>query len=77
MGGARGPHADRDEHAGLPRPCAAAIPFAIAAVVVNAVIDVALLSRIGVVAAAIGTDAGIAVFTIGALWICRRESGTD
>jgi O-antigen/teichoic acid export membrane protein len=48
------------------------LPFAVAAVAVNALIDVILLPRIGVVAAAIGTDVGIAVFTVGALWICSR-----
>ena len=51
------------------------LPFAIAAVAVNALIDVILLPQIGVVAAAIGTDAGIAVFTLGALWICSRALG--
>ena len=51
------------------------LPFAVAAVTVNALIDVILLPRVGVVAAAIGTDAGIAVFTLGALWICSRALG--
>ena len=49
------------------------LPFAIGAVAVNAVVDVVLLPRIGVVAAAIGTDLGIAVVTLGALWLCSKE----
>ena len=49
------------------------LPFAVGAVAVNALIDVVLLPRIGVVAAAIGTDLGIAVFTFGALWLCAKE----
>ena len=49
------------------------LPFAVGAVAVNALIDVILLPRIGVVAAAIGTDLGIAVFTFGALWLCAKE----
>jgi O-antigen/teichoic acid export membrane protein len=49
------------------------LPFAVGAVAVNALIDVIFLPRIGVVAAAIGTDVGIAVFTFGALWLCAKE----
>ncbi len=48
------------------------LPFAVGAVVVNAAVDVLLLKRIGVVAAAIGTDLGIAVFALGSLWLCGR-----
>lgn len=48
------------------------LPFAVGAVAVNALIDVILLSRVGVVAAAIGTDIGMAVFTLGTLWLCGR-----
>jgi O-antigen/teichoic acid export membrane protein len=51
------------------------LPFAVGAVAVNALIDVALLQRIGVVAAAIGTDVGMAVFTCGTLWLCGRAVG--
>jgi len=51
------------------------LPFAVGAVAVNALIDVVFLPRIGVVAAAIGTDLGIAVFTLGALWLCAKELG--
>jgi O-antigen/teichoic acid export membrane protein len=51
------------------------LPYAVAAVIVNAVIDVILLPRIGVVGAAIGTDVGIAVFTLGTLIVCRRHVG--
>ena len=49
------------------------LPFAVGAVATNALIDVVLLPRIGVVAAAIGTDVGIAVFTLGALWLCAQS----
>ena len=60
------------DYLGLAR---ARLPFAIGAVAVNALIDVILLPHIGVVAAAIGTDVGIAVFTLGALWLCSRQLG--
>jgi O-antigen/teichoic acid export membrane protein len=53
----------------------ARLPFAVGAVAVNALIDLMLLSRIGVVAAAIGTDVGMAVFTLGTLWLCGRAIG--
>jgi O-antigen/teichoic acid export membrane protein len=53
----------------------ARLPFAVGAVAVNALIDVILLPRIGVVAAAIGTDVGMAVFTLGTLWLCGRAIG--
>ena len=53
----------------------ARLPFAVGAVAVNGLIDVVLLQRIGVVAAAIGTDVGMAVFTGGTLWLCGRAVG--
>jgi O-antigen/teichoic acid export membrane protein len=51
------------------------LPYALAAVATNALIDVILLPRVGVVGAAIGTDAGIAVFALGTLIVCRRHIG--
>lgn len=51
------------------------LPFAVAAAVANAVIDVALIPTIGIVGAAIGTDVGIAVFVGGTLLVCRRRFG--
>lgn len=45
------------------------IPLAIGAVAVNAAIDVALLSEIGVVAASIGSDVGMLVYVAGHVWI--------
>lgn len=55
------------------------VPLAIAAVVVNAVIDLLLLKRLGVVGAAIGTSAGYLVYTAGHYAIClplmRLRSG--
>lgn len=49
------------------------IPVAVAAVAVNAVIDLLLLEPLGVIAAAIGTSAGFAVYTAGHFLICRRD----
>lgn len=46
------------------------VPLALAAVAINAVIDVALLDPLGVVAAAIGTSAGYLVYTLGHYAIC-------
>jgi O-antigen/teichoic acid export membrane protein len=51
------------------------MPFALGAAGVNALIDVVLLPRIGIVGAAIGTDVGMAVFVGGMLSICRRRLG--
>lgn len=51
------------------------LPFAIGAAAVNAVIDIVLLPRIGIVGAAIGTDVGMVVFVGGMLLICRRRLG--
>jgi O-antigen/teichoic acid export membrane protein len=51
------------------------LPFAIGAAAINAVIDIVLLPRVGVVGAAIGTDVGMAVFVIGTLVVCSRRMG--
>jgi O-antigen/teichoic acid export membrane protein len=48
------------------------IPVAVAALATNAIIDLLLLEPLGVIAAAIGTSAGYAVYTLGHFVICRR-----
>ena len=48
------------------------VPWAIAAVVINLAIDLALLKPIGVVAAALGTSVAFTVYVVGHLLICRR-----
>jgi O-antigen/teichoic acid export membrane protein len=48
------------------------VPLAIGAVALNAVIDVILIPRIGIVAGAIGTDVAFSFFVIGHLVIIRR-----
>jgi O-antigen/teichoic acid export membrane protein len=51
------------------------LPFAVAAALVNTIIDIALIPTIGIVGAAVGTDVGIAVFVGGTLFVCRRRFG--
>jgi len=51
------------------------VPIAIAAVVVNAAIDVALLGQIGIVAAAIGTDVAYALYVAAHLRLCQDVAG--
>ena len=51
------------------------VPIAIAAVAVNAAIDLALLKEIGIVAGAIGTDVAYALYVGGHLWLCRDLAG--
>ena len=51
------------------------VPIAIAAVVVNAAIDVALLEEIGIVAAAIGTDVAYALYVGAHLRLCQDVAG--
>lgn len=51
------------------------IPIALGALIVNAVIDIIFLPRIGVAAAAIGTSAAFLVYVPAHLRICRREMG--
>jgi O-antigen/teichoic acid export membrane protein len=51
------------------------IPIAIGAVAVNFAIDIALLSELGIIAAAIGTDVAYFFYAAAHLWICRRMLG--
>jgi len=51
------------------------VPIAIAAVVVNAAIDIALLNKIGIIAAAIGTDVAYALYVGAHLRLCREVAG--
>ena len=52
------------------------IPLAIGALAINVVIDLILLSKIGIVAGAIGTDVAYLVYVLGHLWICHHLLGT-
>jgi O-antigen/teichoic acid export membrane protein len=52
------------------------VPIAIAALLVNLVIDLALLSPIGIVAGAIGTNVAYTLYTGAHLALCRRLLGT-
>jgi O-antigen/teichoic acid export membrane protein len=51
------------------------VPIAIAAVVVNAAIDAALLNKLGIIAAAIGTDVAYALYVAAHLRLCRDVAG--
>jgi O-antigen/teichoic acid export membrane protein len=51
------------------------VPIAIAALLVNLAIDLALLSEIGIVAGAIGTDVAYILYVGAHFWICRRLLG--
>lgn len=51
------------------------IPFAIAAVVLNAAIDVALIPEIGILAAALGTNIAFAFYLGAHVWLCRSLLG--
>ena len=53
------------------------IPIAIGALLVNLAIDLALLSEIGIVAGAIGTDVAYTLYIAAHLWICKRLIGTQ
>lgn len=53
------------------------IPIAIAAVVVNIVLDLILIPRIGVIGAAIGTDVAYAIYVPAHFLICRRMLDLD
>jgi O-antigen/teichoic acid export membrane protein len=46
------------------------VPIAIATVLINLVIDLALIPRIGIIAGAIGTDVAYTFYVFGHLWIC-------
>jgi O-antigen/teichoic acid export membrane protein len=48
------------------------IPIAFVTVAFNAVVDVVLIPRIGVLGGAVGTDIGFAVYTLAQLMICMR-----
>jgi O-antigen/teichoic acid export membrane protein len=48
------------------------VPIAIAAVAINAGIDVALIPEIGIVAGAIGTDVAFALYVPAHFWVARR-----
>lgn len=51
------------------------IPIAVGAVVINLVIDLVLLPRIGILAGAIASDVAYTFYTVGHLFICRRMVG--
>jgi O-antigen/teichoic acid export membrane protein len=51
------------------------VPFAIAMLSVNTVIDIVLLPRIGIVAGAIGTSAAYAIWVPAHVWVLRRYGG--
>jgi O-antigen/teichoic acid export membrane protein len=51
------------------------IPIALGTVLINAAIDVALLAKIGVIAAAIGTDVAYALYVGAHFWILKRMAG--
>jgi O-antigen/teichoic acid export membrane protein len=51
------------------------VPAAIAAVVINLVIDLILIPRIGIVGGAIGTDVAYAVYVAVHVWICHDYIG--
>jgi O-antigen/teichoic acid export membrane protein len=53
------------------------VPLAIGAVLVNLVIDLILISDIGIIGGAIGTDVAFAAYVAGHLWICRRLLGVS
>ena len=53
------------------------IPIAIGALLVNLAIDLALLSEIGIVAGAIGTNVAYILYVSAHLWICKRLIGTQ
>ena len=51
------------------------VPIVLAALAVNAAIDVLLLPEWGVEAAALGTNVGYAIYVGGHLWVCTRLLG--
>lgn len=53
------------------------VPIALAALAVNALVDLLLIERIGIVAGAIGTDLAFLVFVGGHVWVTRRLLGLD
>jgi len=53
------------------------VPLAVAAVVINTLLDIALIPQIGIVAAAIGTDVASVVYLGGHIWICHDIVGLN
>jgi O-antigen/teichoic acid export membrane protein len=53
------------------------VPIAIVTALVNFVVDLVLLPRIGVIGAAIGTDVAYTLYVIGHLWICTTMLKLD
>jgi O-antigen/teichoic acid export membrane protein len=51
------------------------VPIAIAALLINAAIDVALLKEIGIIAGAIGTDVAYTLYVCAHLWLLRQLIG--
>jgi O-antigen/teichoic acid export membrane protein len=51
------------------------IPIAIAALLVNLVVDLALIPEIGIIGAAIGTNLAVVLYTGAHLWLCDRVVG--
>jgi O-antigen/teichoic acid export membrane protein len=47
------------------------VPFAVATLAVNALLDVLLIPRLGPLAGAIGTDVAFLIYVPGHLWLCR------
>jgi stage V sporulation protein B len=53
------------------------VPIAIVTVLINTVVDLILVPRIGVLGAAWGTDAAFALYAPAHLWICQRALHVD
>jgi O-antigen/teichoic acid export membrane protein len=53
------------------------VPIAVGTALVNFVVDLVLLPRIGVIGAAIGTDVAYTLYVIGHLWICTTLLDLD
>ena len=51
------------------------VPIAVAALAVNAAIDLVLIPPLGVLGCAIGTDVGYLIYVPAHFWICRRALG--
>jgi O-antigen/teichoic acid export membrane protein len=53
------------------------VPIAVAAVLVNLVLDVILIPRIGIIGGAIATDVAYAIYVPAHFLVCRRALGLD
>jgi O-antigen/teichoic acid export membrane protein len=53
------------------------VPIAIATALINLVVDLILVPRIGVVGGSVGTDVAYGVYAPGHLYICQRALGLD